>query len=60
MKISAILDHSDSGHMALTEFQHGFVWNCELMSQAGYRCLTSAEQLNRRVTEECLGTSRAA
>ena len=27
MKISTILDHIDSGHMALPEFQRGFVWN---------------------------------
>lgn len=27
MKISTILDHIDSGNMALPEFQRGFVWN---------------------------------
>src|SRR5262245_16948605 len=27
MKISTILDHIDSGHMALPEFQAGYVWN---------------------------------
>ena len=27
MKISTILDHLDTGHMALPEFQRGFVWN---------------------------------
>lgn len=27
MKISIILDHIDSGHMALPEFQRGYVWN---------------------------------
>lgn len=27
MKISTILDHIDSGHMALSEFQRGYVWN---------------------------------
>lgn len=27
MKISTILDHIDNGHMALPEFQRGFVWN---------------------------------
>jgi hypothetical protein len=27
MKISTILDHTDSGHMALPEFQRGYVWN---------------------------------
>ncbi len=26
MKISTILDHIDSGHMALPEFQRGYVW----------------------------------
>ncbi|MEY9829738.1 hypothetical protein ABIA25_001553 [Sinorhizobium fredii] len=29
MKISTILDHIDSGHMALPEFQRGYVWNTE-------------------------------
>lgn len=27
MKISTILDHIDSGHTALPEFQRGYVWN---------------------------------
>ena len=27
MKISTILDHIDSGHMALPEVQRGYVWN---------------------------------
>ncbi len=27
MKISTLLDHIDSGHMALPEFQRGYVWN---------------------------------
>ncbi len=27
MKISTILDHIDTGHMALPEFQRGYVWN---------------------------------
>ena len=27
MKISTILDYIDSGHMALPEFQRGYVWN---------------------------------
>ncbi|MFC4821754.1 GmrSD restriction endonuclease domain-containing protein [Dokdonella ginsengisoli] len=29
MKISTILDHIDNGHMALPEFQRGYVWNSE-------------------------------
>lgn len=29
MKISTILDHIESGHMALPEFQRGYVWNGE-------------------------------
>lgn len=29
MKITTILDHIDSGHMALPEFQRGYVWNRE-------------------------------
>ena len=27
MKASMILDQIDSGHMALPEFQRGYVWN---------------------------------
>src|SRR5438067_8593149 len=27
MRVSTILDHIDSGHMALPEFQRGYVWN---------------------------------
>lgn len=27
MKISTLLDYIDSGHMALPEFQRGYVWN---------------------------------
>jgi uncharacterized protein with ParB-like and HNH nuclease domain len=27
MQISTVLDHVDSGHMALPQFQRGFVWN---------------------------------
>jgi hypothetical protein len=27
MKASTILDHVDSGHMALPEFQRGYMWN---------------------------------
>jgi uncharacterized protein with ParB-like and HNH nuclease domain len=27
MKIATILDHIDNGHMALPEFQRGYVWN---------------------------------
>lgn len=29
MKINTILDHIDNGHMALPEFQRGYVWNRE-------------------------------
>ena len=29
MKISTILDHIDSGHIALPEFQRGYVWGRE-------------------------------
>ena len=27
MKVSTILDHIESGNMALPEFQRGYVWN---------------------------------
>ena len=29
MKTATILDHIDNGHMALPEFQRGYVWNRE-------------------------------
>jgi uncharacterized protein with ParB-like and HNH nuclease domain len=29
MKISTVLDHSDSGTMALPEFQRGYVWSSD-------------------------------
>ena len=29
MKVSTILDHIDSGYMALPKFQRGYVWNRE-------------------------------
>ncbi len=29
MKVSTILDHIDSGHIALPEFQRGYVWNSD-------------------------------
>ena len=29
MKVPTILDHIDSGHMALPEFQRGYVWNSD-------------------------------
>lgn len=31
MKITAIFDHIDSGHMAMPEFQRGYVWNRDQM-----------------------------
>ncbi len=41
MKISTILDHIDSGHMALPEFQRGYVWNRDQVRglfDSLYRC----------------------
>jgi hypothetical protein len=32
MQISTSLDHIDSGHMALLEFQQGYVWNRDQVS----------------------------
>ena len=29
LKNWVILDHIDSGHMALPEFQRGYAWNCD-------------------------------
>ena len=33
MKGSTILDHIDSGYMALPEFQRGYVWNRKQVSK---------------------------
>lgn len=33
MKISTVLDHIESGHMALPEFQRGYVWNRDQVRQ---------------------------
>ena len=41
MKISTILDHIDSGHMALPEFQMGYVWNRDqvrVLFDSLYKC----------------------
>jgi len=41
MKISTILDHTDSGHMALPEFQYGYVWTRDQVRglfDSLYRC----------------------
>ena len=36
MKISTILDHIDSGYMALPEFQRGYVWNRDQVRRLFY------------------------
>ncbi len=33
MKISTILDHIDSGHTALPEFQHGTMLKCDQVQE---------------------------
>ena len=41
MKISTILDHIDSGHMALPEVQRGYVWNLDqvrVLFNSLYKC----------------------
>ena len=38
MKISTILDHIDNGHMALPEFQRGYVWNGDQVRGSSSRC----------------------
>jgi hypothetical protein len=48
MKISTILDHIDSGHMALPEFQRG------------YRCFISVEEFRRYVDSEILAGEPAS
>lgn len=42
MKISTILDHIDSGHMALPEFQRGYVWNRDLLRGLDFQVAASA------------------
>ena len=64
MKVSTILDHIDSGHMALPEFQRGYVWNRDqvnesadtlsIASQAGFRCFTETEDFKRYVQKDIL------
>lgn len=44
MKISTIPDHIDSGHMALPEFQRGYVRNRDQVRAAPvFRCVDSVE-----------------
>lgn len=46
MNISTILDHIDNGHMALPEFQRGYVWNGDQvrgLMQSLYRRYQSAD-----------------
>jgi hypothetical protein len=41
MNISTILDHIDSGHMALSEVQRGYVWNRDqvrVLFDSLYKC----------------------
>jgi len=46
MKVSTVLDHIDSGHMALPEFQRGYVWNRDQVKGLWSRCtLQISDQL---------------
>ena len=64
MKVSTILDHIDSGHMALPEFQRGYVWNRDQVRglfdslyrrhPVGGRCFTEIEDFKRYVERDIL------
>ena len=43
MKISTVLDHIDSGHMALPEFQRGYVWNRDQVRACSIRCTVATQ-----------------
>ena len=63
MKISTILDHIDSGHMALPEFQRGYVWNREQVRglfDSLFRCFTDPSAFKRYLSTEIVGTMAAA
>jgi hypothetical protein len=55
MRISTILDHIDSGHMALPEFQRGYDWNrdqeCALFDS---RCFTDSASFRSYVKSEVM------
>jgi hypothetical protein len=71
MKISTVLDHIDSGHMALPEFQRSYVWNRDqvpvavllnedaatirIASEAGFRYFSDTKSFKRYVKIEVLG-----
>lgn len=65
MKISTILDHIDSGHMALPEFQRGYVWNGEQVkgrstrSTAGTRWVACWRGSRKRSRPPIAATGRA-
>jgi uncharacterized protein with ParB-like and HNH nuclease domain len=68
MKISTILDHIDSGHMALPEFQRGYVWNRDQVRglfDSLYRRhpgprLTAATEHWRQASSSCCSTGNSA
>ncbi len=58
MKISTILDHIDSGHMALLEIQLGHVWNWDQMRglfDALFSLFTDGDAFRRDVVTEVPG-----
>jgi hypothetical protein len=64
VKVSTILDHIDSGHMALPEFQRGYVWKRDQVRglfdslyrqhPVGGRCFTETEDFKRYVQKDIL------
>jgi uncharacterized protein with ParB-like and HNH nuclease domain len=63
MKISTALDHVDSGHIALPEFQRGYVWNRDqvrALFDSLFRCFTDAAEFKPCRAKEVLGETQTA
>jgi uncharacterized protein with ParB-like and HNH nuclease domain len=52
MKISTILGHIDSGHMALPEFKRGYVWNRDQV-RGLFDCMHSGVGIAHRELQLC-------
>ncbi|MGH8160040.1 MAG: DUF262 domain-containing protein [Rhodanobacter sp.] len=71
MKISSIFDRIDSGHMALPEFQLGYVWNRDQVHGRfdslyrrhpvdGFRCFNDADEFEQCVRNEVVAKGVSA
>ncbi len=54
MKVSTLLDHIDSGHIALPEFQRGYVWN----RNQGFRIFTDVDLFKAHIERYVLAFAR--